>query len=94
LTGNQCEIRYAEVVSEAQDAIAEAETEVSDGEKKLADAKEELEDGWEQLADAKKEVSEGQEKLAEILYVCVLTISSIALSSPELIVILSPILYP
>ena len=65
IAGNQCEIRYAEVVSEAQDAIAEAETEVSDGEKKLADAKEELEDGWEQLADAKKEVSEGQEKLAD-----------------------------
>ena len=53
IAGNQCEIRYAEVVREAQDAIAEAETEVSDGEQKLADAKEELEDGWEQLADAK-----------------------------------------
>ena len=65
IAGNQCEIRYAEVVREAQDAIAEAETEVSDGEKKLADAKEELEDGWEQLADAKKEVAEGQAKLAD-----------------------------
>ena len=64
IAGDQCEIRYAEVVREAQDAIAEAETEVSDGEKKLADAKEELEDGWEQLADAKKEVAEGQ-KLAD-----------------------------
>ena len=53
IAGNQCEIRYAEVVREAQDAIAEAETEVSDGEQELADAKEELEDGWEQLADAK-----------------------------------------
>lgn len=53
IAGDQCEIRYAEVVREAQDAIAEAETEVSDGEQKLADAKEELEDGWEQLADAK-----------------------------------------
>ena len=53
IAGDQCEIRYAEVVREAQDAIAEAETEVSDGEQELADAKEELEDGWEQLADAK-----------------------------------------
>ena len=53
IAGDRCEIRYAEVVREAQDAIAEAETEVSDGEQKLADAKEELEDGWEQLADAK-----------------------------------------
>ena len=53
IAGNRCEIRYAEVVREAQDAIAEAETEVSDGEQELADAKEELEDGWEQLADAK-----------------------------------------
>lgn len=65
IAGNQCEIRYAEVVREGEDAIAEAETEVSDGEKKLADAKEELEDGWEQLADAKKEVAEGQAKLAD-----------------------------
>lgn len=53
IAGNRCEIRYAEVVREAQDAITEAETEVSDGEQELADAKEELEDGWEQLADAK-----------------------------------------
>lgn len=53
IAGDRCEIRYAEVVREAQDAIAEAETEVSDGEQELADAKEELEDGWEQLADAK-----------------------------------------
>ena len=53
IAGNRCEIRYAEVIREAQDAIAEAETEVSDGEQELADAKEELEDGWEQLADAK-----------------------------------------
>ena len=65
IAGDRCEIRYAEVVREAQDAIAEAETEVSDGEKKLADAKEELEDGWEQLADAKKEVAEGQMELAD-----------------------------
>ena len=65
IAGNQCEIRYAKVVSEAQDAIAEAETEVSDGEQELADAKEELEDGWEQLADAKKEVAEGQMELAD-----------------------------
>lgn len=53
IAGDRCEIRYAEVVREAQDAIAEAETKVSDGEQELADAKEELEDGWEQLADAK-----------------------------------------
>ena len=65
IAGDRCEIRYAEVVREAQDAIAEAETEVSDGEQELADAKEELEDGWEQLADAKKEVAEGQVKLAD-----------------------------
>ena len=65
IAGDRCEIRYAEVVREAQDAIAEAETEVSDGEQELADAKEELEDGWEQLADAKKEVAEGQMELAD-----------------------------
>ncbi len=65
IAGDRCEIRYAEVVREAQDAIAEAETEVSDGEQELADAKEELEDGWEQLADAKKEVAEGQTELAD-----------------------------
>ena len=65
IAGNRCEIRYAEVVREAQDAIAEAETEVSDGEQELADAKEKLEDGWEQLADAKKEVAEGQTELAD-----------------------------
>ena len=65
IAGDRCEIRYAEVVREAQDAIAEAETKVSDGEQELADAKEELEDGWEQLADAKKEVAEGQMELAD-----------------------------
>lgn len=63
IAGNRCEIRYAEVVREAQDAIAEAETEVSDGEQELADAKEKLEDGWEQLADAKTQVSDGEKEL-------------------------------
>ena len=64
IAGDRCEIRYAEVVREAQDAIAEAETEVSDGEQELADAKEKLEDGWEQLADAKKELEDGRSQLA------------------------------
>ena len=65
IAGKQCEIRYAEVVHEAQNAIEDAESEVTDGEQKLADAKQELEDGWEQLADAKQEVADGQAQLAD-----------------------------
>lgn len=55
IAGDRCEIRYAEVVREAQDAIAEAETEVSDGEQELADAKtglETLKSGIEQMENA------------------------------------------
>lgn len=57
IAGDRCEIRYAEVVREAQDAIAEAETEVSDGEQELAD-------GQNQINQAKQQISDGEASIA------------------------------
>lgn len=68
----RCEIRYQDVVTEANDKIADGEQEIKDGEKKvtdaeqeLADAKQELDDGKKKIDDGEAELEDGKKKLAE-----------------------------
>lgn len=72
----RCEVRYQEVMDEAQEKLADAEQELEDGraegESELADAREELEeaeselsDGRQELEDAKKELADGEQKIAD-----------------------------
>ena len=65
----RCEIRYDEVLSEAEEKIADAKQEVEDGKKELADAKKEVEDGKaeadEELAEAESELVDGQQQLID-----------------------------
>ncbi len=61
----RCQIRYDDVVAEAEEKIADAKQEVADGEKELDDAAKEIEDGERQLADAKQEVADGDREIAD-----------------------------
>ncbi|MDO4323558.1 MAG: FtsX-like permease family protein [Lachnospiraceae bacterium] len=65
----RCEIRYDEVMDEAQEKLADAKQEVEDGKKELADAKQELADGRaeadEELAEAESELLDGQEQIRD-----------------------------
>ncbi|MCH5352802.1 MAG: FtsX-like permease family protein [Acutalibacter sp.] len=70
----RADIRYHEIVEEAEEELADARKEYEDkkaeAQQELADAKKELDDGEQEikdseetLADAKKEIDEGQQKL-------------------------------
>ena len=65
----RCQIRYDEIVSEAQDKISDAEQELADGKKeadeKLADAKKKLDDGEKNLADGRKQYEDGKKQLED-----------------------------
>lgn len=65
----RCEIRYDEVMSEAQEKIDEARAEVQDGKQELEDAKKELEDGKaeaeSELAEAQSELEDGESQLED-----------------------------
>ncbi len=65
----RCEIRYDEVVGEAQEKLADAKQEVADGKKELEDAKKELADGKiqadEELAEAESELTDGEAQLKD-----------------------------
>ena len=65
----QCQIRYEDVVSEAQDKISDAEKELEDGRKdadqELADARKKLKDGEKELADGRKEYEDGKKQLED-----------------------------
>ena len=65
----RCQIRYDEVMSEAQDKITDAEQKLADGKKesdeKLADAKKKLDDGEKEFKDGKKKYEDGRQKLAD-----------------------------
>lgn len=65
ISGARCEIRYADVINDAQEQIAEAEDKVADGEKALEDGAEEIAQGESQLDDAKAQVSDGQKQLSD-----------------------------
>ena len=65
----RCQIRYDEVVGEANDKLADAKKELADGKKeadeKLADAKKELDDGEKKLKDGKKQYKDGKKQLED-----------------------------
>ena len=68
----RCEIRYRDVVTEANEKIADGEQEIADGEQKikdaeqeLADAKQELDDGKKKIEDGEAELEDGKQQLAE-----------------------------
>lgn len=69
ISGERCEIRYAEVMEEAQKELADAKKELEDGKKEgeseLADAKKELTDGEKDLAEGESELADAREKLAD-----------------------------
>ena len=69
IEGVQCSLRYENVVSEAEEELADARQELEDGrkeaEEELADARKELEDGEKELADGKKEYEDGKQELAD-----------------------------
>lgn len=64
----RCQVRYDDVVSEAEEKIADGEKELADGKKEadqeLADARKELEDGEKEYQDGKKEYEDGKQQLA------------------------------
>lgn len=65
----RCEIRYEEIMSEAQSELDEAKQEIADGKQELEDAKKELEDGRieaeSELAEAESELTQGESELAD-----------------------------
>lgn len=65
----RCQIRYDEVVDEANEKLADAKKELEDGKKeaneKLADAKKELDDGEKKLKDGKKQYKDGKKQLED-----------------------------
>ena len=65
----RCQYRYDEVVSEANEKLADAKQELADGKKeadeKLTDAKKEIEDGEKELADGRKEYEDGVKALSD-----------------------------
>ena len=69
IEAERCQVRYDEIVEEANEKLADARQELEDGKKeadeKLADARKELEDGEKKLKDGKKEYKDGKKKLAD-----------------------------
>lgn len=65
----RCQIRYDDVMAEAQEKLDDARKEIEDGRKELEDAKRELEDGKKQaeseLTEARQELQDGEQELAD-----------------------------
>lgn len=65
----QCQIRYDQVVGEAQEKVDDAAKELEDGkkeaDKKLADAAKELEDAQKELEDGRQEIADGEKALKD-----------------------------
>ena len=59
----RCQLRYNEIMSEAQDKIADAEKELADGKKQLEDARAQLADGRTQISSAREQAANGQAQL-------------------------------
>ncbi len=59
------EIRYNEVIDEANNELEKARKEFDDGKKKLDDGKKEYEDGKKKLEDAKIQYEDGQNQIAQ-----------------------------
>lgn len=69
ISNARCQIRYDDVMGEAQEKLDDARKEIEDGRKELADAKLELEDGKRQaeseLTEARQELQDGEQELAD-----------------------------
>ena len=69
IQAERCQIRYEDVMTEAEKELADAEKELSDGKKEaeeeLADARKELEDGEKEYSDGKKEYEDGKKQLSD-----------------------------
>ena len=69
ISEERCQVRYDDVVGEANEKLADAKKELEDGRKeadeKLSDAKKELEDGEKELKDGKKQYKDGKKQLAD-----------------------------
>ena len=77
ISSERCDIRYSEIVDEANDKIDEAnedieeakkkvedgERKIADGKKELLDAKKTIDDGFVQLENAKKELEEKEDEI-------------------------------
>ena len=65
----QCQLRYEEVMKEANDKIADAEKELADGkqeaQEELDDAKKKLEEAQKELEDGQQEYEDGKQQLAD-----------------------------
>lgn len=65
----QCQVRYDDVISEAQEELDDAKKELEDGkktaQKELSDAKKELDDGKKELEDGKKDYEDGMKQLED-----------------------------
>lgn len=59
------ERRYAAVIDEARETLADAQKEVDEAAAELEDGKRELEKGKKELADGKKELADGKKELAD-----------------------------
>ena len=69
IQAERCQIRYEDVMTEAEKELADAEKELLDGKKEaeeeLADARKELEDGEKEYSDGKKEYEDGKKQLSD-----------------------------
>lgn len=69
IEAERCQIRYDEIVSEAQAEISDAEKELEDGKKELEEelskAKKELDDGRKELEDGEKQLTDGKQQLVD-----------------------------
>lgn len=61
----RAELRYASVIGEANDKIADGESQIADGKQELADAEQKLNDAKKKLDDAKKKLADGEKELAD-----------------------------
>ena len=60
LAEERCEIRFNDVLTEAEEALADAQKELDDGQ---AEADQELADGWQELMDGRAELDDGWAEL-------------------------------
>ncbi len=69
IAADRCQIRYEEVLADANEQLADAQIELDDGQKEadeeLAKAREELEDGQREIDDGEREIADNEKKLAD-----------------------------
>ncbi len=66
IAGERCEIRYAEVMEEAQEKIADGRETIADARQKLSDAEQKIADGETAIADAREEIAGHEKDIADV----------------------------